>query len=689
MDTTLKVGARASKLSQLQTSNALALLQRDTGLTFALELFSSPGDRDRITDLRQTPGDFFTSDLDAALLDGTIDLAIHSAKDLPEEMPEGIDWFWLPWREDARDALVARTDHPQRFGVSSGRREAWVRAHFPNAECLTLRGDIPSRLAQLDAGDFDAILVAQAALVRLGLEHRATRILSHEELPTPPGQGVLAVTFRAADPRLQALRNLYLRAVRFVGAGAGDAENATLATLRELSTADCIFADALLDSTLQAHAHPKAQWIAVGKRSGAHSMTQAEITSRLLTAAKQGLRVVRLKGGDPGMFGRLAEETAALTAAGIPFRVWPGVSALNAATTSTGMLLTLREKSKGFTVATPRSAGEEQNAVYFMALNCAETLAAHHPPETPYAIVSNAGTPAVTLRCGTLGELKNEHSAAPALLIVGPAATRRFDTTLGPLHGKRIWVTGTPDLGRRAHTAITDFGGIPILRPLIQTHPTATIKIRPSKAYNLLVVTSPTAARLLLEQLVSPIQYLPKRIAVTGPATANVLAHLHVDILMPESDYSANGLLDALPADCSGLKVLRVRSEEAGPSLSEALKARGAKVKDQSFYTTTVCTEVTPPPCDIVFLASSSAAKAYASLANKPQDVALIAFGEPTATTLRANGLEPTFVAKTQTVHDALFQYVAHTLTLHSLGTAKRSEDGSLFTPNSSLLSNL
>ena len=227
---TLTCGTRDSALSLLQTNDALAKLRDETGLDFKVVPFSSPGDRDQATDLRVSPGDFFTRDLDQALLDGRIDCAIHSAKDLPPEgLPEGLDWFWLPWREDPRDCLVTRVAEPRRVGVSSGRRDAWCAKRFPEAERVTLRGAIPERLAKLDRGDYDAIVVAAAALHRLGLRDRISEYISLEDLPPPPGQGVLAMTFRRDDPRLRALRNLYIKAVRFVGAGVGEAVGAGVA----------------------------------------------------------------------------------------------------------------------------------------------------------------------------------------------------------------------------------------------------------------------------------------------------------------------------------------------------------------------------------------------------------------------------------------------------------------------------
>lgn len=650
----MKVGARDSKLSLIQAEGALQKLAERFGVAYELVPFSSPGDRDQATDLRQSPGDFFTRDLDEAVLKGTLDCAIHSAKDLPAEMPAGLDWFWLPWREDPRDCLVSRVAEPKRIGVSSERRATWAKAHFPEAELLTLRGAIPARLAKLDADDYDAILVAAAALHRLGLSDRITRYIPLEELTPPPGQGVLAITFRKADARMRAVRNLFVKAVRFVGAGVGDAELCTLAGLRALQTADVVIYDALLDASLLDRS--SAEKVYVGKRCGTHAMAQAEITALIGERVRRGQRVVRLKGGDPGLFGRLAEETDALSADGLPFVVLPGVSALQAATTSTGLLLTRRAESKGFSVTTPRSTAEATSEVFFMAMGMLEAVLASHAPETPAAIVYEAGAPTQEIVQGTLAELaKRPRDERPGLLILGPAATHRFPQN-GPLAGRRIWVTGSASVAEKARTLITDFGGRPIVRPLIRFVPTASVKIRPSKAYSVLAITSPTAARMLLQQMTSPIQYLPKKLWVTGPATAEALASLHIDTLCPEADFSAKGLLAALPEDLAGQKVLRIRSEEAGEGLAEALRARGAKVKDLPIYRTEAVEDVAVPPHDAVFLASSSAAKAWLALETS-RAVDVLALGEPTAETLRSQGVEPRIIAHPHTVEEVIVAY--------------------------------
>lgn len=661
---TFIVGARDSKLSVLQAQTALDRIHEQTGWRFELRPFSSPGDRDQTTDLRQTPGNFFTKDLDDALIAGTIDCAIHSAKDLPPEgLPPELDWFWLPWREDPRDALVLRegVTEPKRIGISSGRRETWAANRFPTAERLTLRGTIPARLQQLDDGKYDAIVIAAAALHRLNQAHRITEYISLDALTPPPGQGYLAVTFRKTDASLRALRNLYLKAVRFAGAGVGDAELCTLAAMREIQAADCIIYDALMDAALLndvGKSDKKVEKIYVGKRSGRHALKQEAITALICEHVRRGQRVLRLKGGDPGMFGRLTEETDALAADYLPFRVFPGVSALNAATTSTGLLLTRRGEARGFQVATPRSTGKEMPHVWFMALSMATELANDYPPETPYAIVYDAGSIAQTIVRGTAGELAQQAPLAinrPGLLLFGDFTTREFPLN-GAFAGRKIWITGSDSITQKARLAVTDHGGIPVASPLVRFEPCATVKIRPSKAYNLLIVTSPTAARMLMAQMTSPIQFLPKKIAVTGPATAEAVRFLNTDLIMPERDFSAKGLLAALPEDLSGMKILRIRSEEAGSALAETLKQRGAKVKDLPIYRTLSCPTTEPPPHDAVFLASSSAARAWLdSTTDHTKEV--IAMGLPTATVLRKAGIEPAVIAPVQTVDEALFAY--------------------------------
>ena len=188
---------------------------------FAITPMQTVGDRDLQTDLRVSPPDFFTRELDTAVLEGRLDCAVHSAKDLPTPLPAGLAVCRLPWREDPRDAWILPegkrwTDVPTApvIGISSARREAFARQRFPAAVMTPMRGTIEARLAQLDDGRFDLLLMAGAALTRMGLQARITEWIPLDVLPTPEGQGFLALTFRADDPMLLLLRSLFVKNIK-------------------------------------------------------------------------------------------------------------------------------------------------------------------------------------------------------------------------------------------------------------------------------------------------------------------------------------------------------------------------------------------------------------------------------------------------------------------------------------------
>lgn len=670
----LLVGTRGSLLAVQQTRNALERLAQDVPFTFELVVIQNPGDRDLSSDLNHAPADFFTRDLDDALRSDIIDCALHSAKDLPDYPPDsGIDWFWLPWREDPRDAWVlplgkTLADLPEnpRIGVSSARREAHCRACFPGAWLLPVRGAIDSRLEQLDRGDFDALLMAGAALNRLGLTERITEWISEEDLPPPDGQGSLAITFRAGNPFFTALRRLYTKAVRFIGAGVGSAELCTLAGARELAHAECCLYDVLMDAALLKFLPAGCEKIFVGKRAGAHAVDQAEITALILDRARRGRRVVRLKGGDPGLFGRLMEETTALDSLRLPYRVWPGVSALTAATTATGILLTVRGTSKGFCALTPRNKGgegeENVNAAFraalpiacFMGLSragdVARTLMQEDgwPGETPAAVILNAGADNQRIIRATLATLHAIESEAPGLLILGENARFGFPEK------RRLLLTCSEDIAEKARAAALDFGYDPITRPLIRLIPEEGLQpvFERLRDYTDLVVTSPAAVRCLMSFRFD-LRTLP-RIIVCGSGTAQAFEAfgLHAD-LMPESNFSTDGLL-ALPAlqHLEGRRVLRLRSEKAGGAVAEALRARGAEVDDVVLYRNEPmpCEEL--PPFDAVFFASASAVEVFldhfGSALLETRDV--LAMGKPTAQA----GITPTVTAAVSTIYDAI-----------------------------------
>ena len=707
----LKVGTRDSQLAHHQADSAISHLSEFfTNMRIEKLSISSPGDRDRDTDLRDSPPDFFTRDLDEALCKGDIDCAIHSAKDLPEPEGHGIDSCWLPWREDARDVLVVTAKRTLDqlpaspiIGVSSARREDFAEARFPGAQCRTIRGKIEERLAQLDRGEFDIVIMAAAALQRLGLERRISEWISLEDLPTPDGQGVLAMTFREGDERFLRLRSLFVRTVIFAGAGAGHAGECTLSALRALQRADVCLYDALLDPALLEYLPQGAQRIDVGKRCGRKSPAQDEISAQITSFARQGRRVVRLKGGDPGIFGRLAEEADALDALHLSYRVIPGVSSLTTATTGTGMLLTRRGLSRGFTAMTPRLQGgktapvnsasrSELPLVFFMAVSSLEPvvddlLKDGMAADTPTAIVFGAGTDEELIIDGSLDTIPSRVAAAtrdpqqlqtsqPGILLVGEVTRYRFSRQWGALEGRRVLLTGSDALQDISADMVNDLGGIPVQRPLVRlvTCTDAENELSRLTDYEWLVLTSPSAVRScmgLMRQLAIDIRRVP-RLLIAGAGTARELSSfgLHAD-LMPEGKYSAASVVEkARSVITDSTRVLRLRSDKAGRALADDLEALGANVTDCILYRNERIHYDRAPGFDVAFFASTSAVEAFDASwgASCLSGKVVVAIGKPTVDALEKLGIVVDLMGPEATV-GACLTALAEKMVIEKLAT--------------------
>ena len=204
----LRIGTRASRLALLQTEIVASRL-RQAWPEVALEVveITTAGDRDRTSPLTSGEGaGWFTSAIQDALLAGEVDVAVHSYKDLPTARPKGLVIAAVPQRADPRDALVSRDGAtlaglPQGavVGTSSPRRAAQAAALRPDLVLRPIRGNVDTRLAKVDAGEYDAAILAIAGLERLGLAERASHVFGFEEMLPAPAQGALAVECRRDD----------------------------------------------------------------------------------------------------------------------------------------------------------------------------------------------------------------------------------------------------------------------------------------------------------------------------------------------------------------------------------------------------------------------------------------------------------------------------------------------------------
>ena len=212
--TTLHIATRKSPLALWQTEHVrAALLTHHPDLVIDLIRMTTQGDRILDAPLAKVGGKgLFVKELEQGLHEGIADIAVHSMKDVPVELPPGLEIPVILAREDPRDAFVSNhyasvqaLPRGARVGTSSLRRQSQLRANRPDLTVLDLRGNVNTRLKRLDAGEFDAILLACAGLVRLGFGARITRVLELEESLPAIGQGAIGIECRSHDPRVRRL----------------------------------------------------------------------------------------------------------------------------------------------------------------------------------------------------------------------------------------------------------------------------------------------------------------------------------------------------------------------------------------------------------------------------------------------------------------------------------------------------
>ena len=242
MQTPLRIGTRGSQLALWQARTVATRLEA-RGLNAELVIIKTAGDRLQSAPLSEAGGKrSFVKEIEDALLAGAVDLAVHSAKDMPALLPEGLTIAATLPREDPRDAfvlpahagggdvaaLLARLPYSPRIGTSSIRRIAQLTQPFPAAVFAPIRGNVDTRLRKLDAGEYDALVLATAGLRRLGLGDRISGIIPVNECIPAPGQGIVAIEIRAGDDRTRQA----LQTVHDAAAGAAlDAERAVVAAL--------------------------------------------------------------------------------------------------------------------------------------------------------------------------------------------------------------------------------------------------------------------------------------------------------------------------------------------------------------------------------------------------------------------------------------------------------------------------
>ena len=418
--------------------------------------------------------------------------------------------------------------------------------------------------------------------------------------------------------------------VSLVGAGPGDPGLITVAGAEALARAEVVVYDRLANPCLLDLAPEDAERVFVGKGPKAHTMSQDEINALLVERALAGRRVVRLKGGDPFVFGRGGEEAEVLAAAGIPFDVVPGVSSAVAAPAYAGIPVTHRglAASVAFVTGHEDPAKEEQDVDWARIATAVDTLvllmgvgqlaqiterliAGGRAPSTPAALIEWGTLPRQRVITGTLGDIVARAAGAeigpPAVAVVGEAVRLRetlrwFDTR--PLFGLRALVTRTREQASELSRALAAAGAEPVELPAIQivrrydeTKAAAAIDALASGAYGWLAFTSANAVEIffdLLRQRGLDARAVRAQVAAIGPGTAGALRArgIAADVTPAADAATAEGLLAALqPFKMQDKRVLLPRAEGARDVLIEGLAARGARADEVTLY-------VAAPPGD-------------------------------------------------------------------------------------------
>lgn len=402
--------------------------------------------------------------------------------------------------------------------------------------------------------------------------------------------------------------------VYLVGAGPGDPELITVKGRRILQSAGVVFYDHLANAALLDLAPAGVRKVYVGKKRSSHSYRQEEISAMLIEAFHAGLDVVRLKGGDPYIFGRGGEEAEALVAAGVPFEVVPGVTAALGIAAYTGVPLTHRSHTSVVTFVTGHEVdqidwnkiGHAETLVIMMGLTtfpeiAGRIMAAGRSRQTPAMVVRWGTRPDQETLVGTLetlpGIIADLHLKPPATIIVGEVVDLRsrlnwFETL--PLFGKTVVVTRPREQSAELAALLQLEGAAVVSLPSIEIAPPADFgeldaAIARLRDYDWLVFTSANGVRAFLERLdqsASDLRALRAKLAAIGPATRAALEKLHLKVDVTGAEYVAEGLLAALPEDLTGQKILLARAAVARDVLPAQLAARGARVAVVEAYRT-------------------------------------------------------------------------------------------------------
>ena len=623
MNKKIRVIARGSRLSRLQVEE---VFRNFPDLDYEIKYLESYGDKNQQISLLygEAPADIFTRELDEAILGGEADIAVHSAKDLPYPLPEGIEVIALFPAFDTTDSLVSR-DHKKLselpagsvIGTSSPLRKKGLNKFRPDLTINGIRGCIEERVQQVKDGKYDAAIVATCALKRLGMENEIAEVLP---FATHPLQGYLAVTAKkvknekrrtknqAAEQENSSLstlhsslKNLLLRQgkVQLVGFGPGDPDLLTIKAARAIDQADIIFYDDLIDSSFLAD--KKAEKVYVGKRAGYHHKEQGDINRLMIDAAREGKNVVRLKGGDPMIFAHGSEEIEYLESNLVEVEVIPGITTASALAASQKISLTHRDFSSSVALVsghTPQPVTPDaETLVYYMGAKQLQAIATRLIDEegwafnTPVLLTYNVSRSDEQTFETTLWTLRNDEGIedkkdcralkisdlpTPLIALIGNVAGLKYHQASDI---KPTLYTGSLPPVEKRHPDYT-------YTPLIEIHLLPQGDIQGKNDYWLF--TSQYAVASLAQALK---HRGDSKVVSIGPTTTEALNRIGVEEVIQVEPDNRYGVIDWFKKNRQASEhshILYPHSDLSPRDIAEALSDQGYEVEDLIAYRNTI-----------------------------------------------------------------------------------------------------
>ena len=479
--------------------------------------------------------------------------------------------------------------------------------------------------------------------------------------------------------------------VYLIGAGPGDPELITVKARRVMDLCDAVVYDDLIPDEILSLAHLQAQRIYVGKRGGKESMKQPEINELLVSLARQGLTIARLKGGDPCIFGRGGEEALFLKEHGIPFEIIPGITSAIAGPVSAGIPPTHRGMASSVTFVTahedpakeagfldwPHLAEETGTIVFLMGAGRISAIASRlieegMGPDTPCALVQDATTFQQRHIVSTLGsvgmEAKRHGFASPCIIVVGRVVSlseKLYASKDQALKGMSVLITRPDHLAFETASLFASKGARAVIYPLIEISP-LSFSIPDIASYGMFIFTSQNAVTLFLDKLFSDEgkdarAFSGVEILCIGPKTRKTLRSYGIVADGMAQEFRAEGIVELLEGrDLAGKKVCLPRAKGARPYLVEALQEKGAHV-DEIFVYETVLPEGASADgflkalegIDTAVFTSPSGIKHAIELLKGEAAILsskrLVAIGPVTAKAMEGYGLKPELVAQEYT----------------------------------------